>query len=65
MKHPEFFPVNVNRDEAYRLLRVPGLGQTAVERICALREQGVKIHSLQRLGRHKKLLEKAGPYVVF
>ena len=30
--HPEFFPVNINRDDREKLLRVPGLGHVMVER---------------------------------
>lgn len=63
--HPEFFPVNVNEDEALRLLRVPGLGQVMVDRILALRENGVKIRSLADLGKLNKVLGKAQAYVTF
>jgi predicted DNA-binding helix-hairpin-helix protein len=63
--HPEFFPVNVNRDGPYRLLRVPGLGQVMVDRILELRRQGIRVRSLDNLGRRTKVLNKAGPYVIF
>ncbi|MFA5114824.1 MAG: radical SAM protein [Candidatus Omnitrophota bacterium] len=63
--HPEFFPVNLNNDDKYRILRVPGLGQVAVERILGLRREGRRIRSLEDLGREGKLLKKAGPYVTF
>lgn len=64
-RHPEFFPVNVNTDDQYRLLRVPGLGQVMVGRILALRAQGDKIRSLESLGKPHRRLEKAQPYVTF
>lgn len=64
-RHPEFFPVNINQDEPLRLLRVPGLGQVMVERIISLRQNGVKLHSLDNLGPRSKLLLKAQPYVSF
>jgi len=63
--HPEFFPVNINRDDKFRLLRVPGLGQIMVERILAFRKEGARIRSLEDLGRQNKLLKKAGQYVKF
>lgn len=64
-QHPEFFPVNLNKDEPERLLRVPGMGQVAVARILAFRKDGTKIRSLESLGRQTKVLKKAGAYVTF
>lgn len=63
--HPEFFPVNINKDDKYRLLRVPGLGQVMVERILEFRKSRVKIKALKDLGRHNKLFNKAQEYIVF
>jgi predicted DNA-binding helix-hairpin-helix protein len=63
--HPSFFPVNINKDDAYRLLRVPGLGQVTVERILAFRKNGVKIRSLGTLGKRTLVLQKAEQYVAF
>jgi predicted DNA-binding helix-hairpin-helix protein len=64
-RHPEYFPVNINRDDKYRLIRIPGLGQVMVERILALRKSGIKVRSLDELGRPNKLLRKAQAYAVF
>lgn len=64
-RHPEFFPVNVNTADKFRLLRVPGLGHVMVERILAFRSQGAKIRSLSELGKETKTLRKAGSYLVF
>lgn len=63
--HPEFFPVNVNKDERARLLRVPGLGAVMVERILFLRKNGKKITSLADLAKWNKLLNRAAGYVTF
>ncbi|MGE5280402.1 MAG: radical SAM protein [Deltaproteobacteria bacterium] len=63
--HPEFFPVHVNRDDARRLARVPGLGLTSVQRILDLRRAGLRIHRLEQLGRTGKALSKITPYVAF
>ena len=63
--HPDFFPVNVNRDDKYRLLRVPGLGMVMVDHILGAREQGIKIRTLEDLGRPTKLLKKAQSYITF
>ena len=64
-KHPEFFPVNINKDDKYRLLRVPGLGLTTVERIFQFRQAGQRISSLDVLGKYNKLLRKAEKYLFF
>ncbi len=63
--HPDFFPVHINKDDAYRLLRVPGLGRVTVERILAFRKNGVKIRSLGNLGKRTLMLQKAERYVAF
>ena len=64
-QHPEFFPVNVNKDDLYRLLRVPGLGQVLVSRILAYRKNGIRIRSLENLAKQNKILKKASQYVTF
>lgn len=63
--HPEFFPVNVNADDKYRLLRVPGLGQVMVERIFLLRKNKIKVRSIAELGKQNKTLMKAAQYLAF
>ncbi|HPU98465.1 MAG TPA: putative DNA modification/repair radical SAM protein, partial [Candidatus Hydrogenedentes bacterium] len=40
LKHPEYFPVDVNRDDRERLLQVPGLGVRNVNRILQARHFG-------------------------
>lgn len=64
-QHPEFFPVNINKDAQSRLLRVPGLGLIMVGRILAFRKKGLRLRSLEDLGRPNKLINKAGRYVTF
>ncbi|MDD5255142.1 MAG: helix-hairpin-helix domain-containing protein [Candidatus Omnitrophica bacterium] len=63
--HPEFFPVNINKDDARRLLRVPGFGEVMVSRILALRQKGARIRSLDDLGKSSKLFLKARVYLAF
>ncbi len=41
LRHPEFFPVDVNRAEYRALLRVPGIGVTSAKRIVAARRFAV------------------------
>lgn len=37
MKHPELYPVDINRADEERLLRVPGIGPVSAGRIVSLR----------------------------
>ena len=63
-RHPEFFPVDINRASRFSLLRVPGLGPVTVKRILEQRNQ----HRLRRLtdiGRVGVRLAKAGKYISF
>lgn len=64
-KHPEFFPVNVNRDDKYRLLRVPGLGDVTISRILAFRRNGSRVRSLEDVGKPTRTLARARPYITF
>lgn len=64
-RHPEFFPVNINKDDRSRLLRVPGLGDVMVERIITFRKNGATIRSIQDFGKPNKLLKKAEQYLGF
>jgi len=64
-RHPEFFPVNANKDPQARLLRVPGLGQVTVERIMALRQSGIRLRSLENLQKRSRILKEAEKYLVF
>lgn len=64
-RHPEFFPVDLNRADKNSLLRVPGLGHTMVNRILAIRQAGGKITSLAVLGKVGKVLSKSLAYLSF
>lgn len=62
--HPEYFPVDVNRAPAERLMRVPGLGEITVRRILEQRKQ-TRIRSVEDLGRSALRLQKAGGYLCY
>ena len=62
-RHPEFFPLDVNRADRYELLRVPGFGPVTVRRILALRKHGGKVRTLAQLGKLTRRLLKAEAYV--
>ena len=63
-RHPEYFPVDINKASKYELLRVPGLGQITVERILEQRKQ-TKIRTLTDFGKPIKHLTKANSYLIF
>ena len=51
MRHPEFFPVEVNRADYEALLRVPGIGVTSARRILVARRTGpLHVDDLKKLG---------------
>ena len=64
-RHPEFFPVDVNRADRKALLRVPGFGPTTVGRVLERRRKGGKVRGLDELGRPGRRLQKAAGYVKF
>lgn len=51
LRHPEFFPVEVNTATKAQLLRVPGIGPKSVQRILsARRQQHLGMEELKRIG---------------
>ena len=51
MRHPDFFPVEVNRADYEALLRVPGLGVVSARRILTARRTGpLRLENLPKLG---------------
>jgi putative DNA modification/repair radical SAM protein len=62
LRHPGFFPIDVNRDARERLLRIPGVGRRTVNRLLAMRRhRRVTRADLRTLG---VPLTKAAPFVV-
>jgi predicted DNA-binding helix-hairpin-helix protein len=64
LRHPEMFPVNVNRTSRLSLLRVPGLGPVTVKRILKHR-RAARIRCIEDVGKVGARLEKAKKYLVF
>jgi predicted DNA-binding helix-hairpin-helix protein len=62
-RHPEYFPVDVNKASKGELLRVPGLGPTTVNRILQMRRTAA-IHRIEDIGRTKTILQKAAAYLL-
>lgn len=62
LRNRAYFPVDLNRDDRERLLRVPGLGVKSVKRILAIRRwQRVRLEDLVAM---KAGLKKAMPFIV-
>ncbi|MCD6415553.1 MAG: helix-hairpin-helix domain-containing protein [Planctomycetes bacterium] len=64
-RHPERFPVDINKADKLELLRVPGVGEITAGRILEIRKGGGRIRSISQLGRPGKRLRKAEGYIKF
>jgi predicted DNA-binding helix-hairpin-helix protein len=64
MKHPEFFPLDINKSSKFKLLRVPGLGPVTVNKILKMRKTA-KLRSLADAGLTGERLKKAQCYLTF
>jgi len=64
LRHPEVFPVNINRASRFALLRVPGLGPVTVRRILEQRKAG-RIRRMEDVGKVGLRLKKAKQYLAF
>jgi predicted DNA-binding helix-hairpin-helix protein len=64
LRHPEVYPVDVNRASRLALLRVPGLGPVSVRRILERRKHG-RLTSIEDIGRAGARLQKAAGYLTF
>lgn len=64
MRHPETFPVDVNRASYFELLKVPGLGPVTVKRILERRRTG-RVRRMEDVGKVGIRLEKARRYLFF
>jgi predicted DNA-binding helix-hairpin-helix protein len=63
-KHPEVFPVDINKASRLLLLKVPGLGPITVRRILEQRKQ-VRIRRIEDVGKVGIRLGKARQYLAF
>ncbi len=61
LRHPDFFPVDVNKDGRERLLRVPGIGFVSAGRIIKARKsRAIRWEDLPRLG---VVTKRARPFI--
>ena len=64
LRHPEFFPLNINKASKFSLLRVPGLGPVTVKRILQQRKQS-RMKTIEDVGKAGVRLEKAKKFLTF
>lgn len=64
LRHPEFYPVDVNQASKLAMLRVPGLGPMTIDQILERRKES-RIKSLEDIGKIGVRLQKAGKYLSF
>ncbi|UCC77434.1 MAG: helix-hairpin-helix domain-containing protein [Anaerolineales bacterium] len=62
-RHPEFFPVEINRASREELLRVPGVGPRSVARILRLRRQG-RFRYIEDLRAIGAAARRAAPFIL-
>jgi probable DNA metabolism protein len=61
LRHPELFPVDINRAAREMILRVPGIGIKSANRIVSLRRKGrIRIEHLRQLG---AIVSRARPFI--
>ncbi len=63
LRHPECFPVEVNRASRQELLHVPGIGVRSADRILAARRQG-RLTSLDDLRNLGAVTRRAAPFLL-
>ena len=64
LRHPEYFPLNINKASKFSLLRVPGLGPVTVKRILQQRKQS-RMKTIEDVGKAGVRLKKAKKYLTF
>jgi len=61
-RHPEFFPIEVNKADFEELLRVPGIGLKSAKRIIAVRRHS-KLHNGRELQKLGVVMKRAAPFI--
>ncbi|MFC1622347.1 radical SAM protein [Patescibacteria group bacterium] len=60
-RHPEFFPININRADYWNLLKIPGIGPTSARKLIDMRRDS-KIYSWDQLQGKRLILGKIKAY---
>jgi len=61
-RHPQFFPVNLNKAGYWHLIRVPGIGPKSARKIIQIRKER-KIKSISQLNSSRIRVNKISPFV--
>lgn len=60
--HPEFYPINLNKADYWRLLKIPGIDPKSAKKIINLRKER-KINSLEKLVGHHLQVNKLSSFI--
>jgi probable DNA metabolism protein len=61
LRHPSFFPIDINDADHQMILKVPGIGLTSAKRIVSLRRKGrIRFEHLKQMG---VVISRAQPYI--
>jgi predicted DNA-binding helix-hairpin-helix protein len=62
-RHPEYFPIEINRASREQLLHVPGIGPLSAKRILQMRREG-KVRCMEDLRAVGAVTQRAAPFIV-
>lgn len=63
LRHPELFPLEINRASLEELLRIPGIGPRSARKILLLRKESY-FHSIEELARIGVVTKRALPFML-
>ncbi|MBN2016274.1 helix-hairpin-helix domain-containing protein [Candidatus Dojkabacteria bacterium] len=63
-RHPEYYPVNINSANYWKLLRVPGIGPVSAKKIIQIRKHG-RLKSFYRLQGNRLQINKLSSFICF
>jgi len=62
-RHPEYFPIEINRASREQLLHVPGIGPRSARRILQMRCEG-RLHRIEDLRAVGAVTQRAAPFIL-
>jgi predicted DNA-binding helix-hairpin-helix protein len=62
-RHPEYFPIEINRASREQLLHIPGIGPRSARRILDMRREG-KVHRMEDLRAVGAVTQRAAPFIL-
>jgi predicted DNA-binding helix-hairpin-helix protein len=62
-RHPEYFPIEINRASREQLLHIPGIGPRSARRILDMRREG-RLHGIEELRAVGAVAQRAAPFIL-